>query len=98
MKKNTDILMQNKVFLWIAFATGLILLIPFLAMQVTTEVDWDARDFLTIAILLFTTGSMYVLAARRTLKHRVVLGIIFAAALLYIWAELAVGIFTNWGS
>lgn len=97
--KSNDIIMQNKVFLWIALATGLILLIPLLAMQFTGEVNWTLLDFATAGVLLSGIGSMFVLAARKVdKKYRVAIGIAFAAALLYLWAELAVGIFTTWGS
>lgn len=98
--KKKDIIMQNKVFLWIAIATGLILLIPLIAMQNSNDWNWDETDFIIIGTLLFGTGSLFVLAARkiRTKSRRVVIGIIFAIALIYIWAELAVGIFTNIGS
>ena len=92
--------MQNKVFLWIALATGLILLIPLIAMQFTSEVNWTLWDFRAMGVLLFGTASLFVLAARkiRNNSHRIAIGIAFAVALLYLWAELAVGIFTNWGS
>jgi hypothetical protein len=97
--KNTDIILQNKVFLWIALATGGILLIPLIAMQFTGEVNWTLLDFVTMGFLLFGTGSMFVLTARQIdKKHRVATGIAFAIALLWLWAELAVGVFTNWGS
>lgn len=97
---NTDIIMQNKIFIWIALLTGLILLVPLIAMQFTGEVNWTLGDFIIMGTLLLGTGSVFVLATRRVKKveHRVVIGIVFAAALLYLWAELAVGIFTNWGS
>jgi hypothetical protein len=96
--KNSDIIMQNKVIIWIALATGLILLAPLLAMQFTEEVAWTLSDFVIAGVLLFGTGLMFVLAARKTRKYRAVIGIVLAAALFYVWAELAVGIFTNWGS
>jgi len=96
--KNTDIIMQNKVILWIALATGLILLIPLVAMQFTSEVSWTLFDFVIAGVLLFGTGLTFVLVARKIPKHRVAIGIVLVIALLYIWAELAVGIFTTWGS
>lgn len=97
--KSKDIIMQNKVFSWIVLATGAILLIPLIAMQFTNEVDWDAADFIIIGILLFGMGSLFVLTARKIQKkHRLIAGVIFILAILYIWAELAVGIFTNLGS
>jgi hypothetical protein len=90
---------QNSVFGWIALATGAILLIPLIAMQFTTEVEWDETDFIAMGSLLFVLASLFVLVARRTQrKHRVVIGSMFLAAFLYIWAELAVGVLTNLGS
>ena len=90
---------RNSVFVWIAIATGAILLIPFIAMQFTTEVKWDETDFIVMAFLMFGFSSLYVLAARRTSRnHRLFIGGIFIAAFLYVWAEVAVGIFTNLGS
>lgn len=97
--KKTDIIKQNKVFLWIAAVTGLILSLPLIAMQFTSEVDWDSTDFIIMGILLFGMGSLFVLVARVTKrKYRAFVAIGFVLAVLYIWAELAVGIFTNWGS
>jgi hypothetical protein len=69
-------------------------------MQFSSDVNWSVSDFVLMAVLLFGTGSLFVLAARKTNKasRRVAIGVVFAVALLYIWAELAVGIFTNLGS
>ncbi len=99
MKTNsTDIIMQNNVFIWIALAISLILLIPLVAMQFTDEVAWSPIDFATASALLFGSGLVFTLAARRWRKYRVVIGIVLAAAFLWVWAELAVGVFTTWGS
>lgn len=98
-QKSSDSLAQNAIFLWIALATALILAIPLVAMQFTDEVRWDTTDFVVMGTLLFGTASLFVLAARRAArKYRLLLGAIFAAIFLYVWAELAVGIFTNLGS
>lgn len=97
--KNSDIIMQNKVYLWIALATGLILLIPLTAMQFTNDVTWTLFDFIVMGTLLFGTGSMFVLIARKIdKKYRAAIGLTFTIGALWLWAELAVGIFTNWGS
>lgn len=95
-----NLMMQNKVFLWIALATGVVLLIPLLAMQLTPEVVWSPFDFVVMGGLLFGMGSMFVLVARRVGKwsQRAAIAAVFAIAFLYLWAELAVGVFTNWGS
>jgi len=95
----TDPLSTNRVFAWIALATVLVLLVPLVAMQLTQGVNWDGMDFLVAAGLLFGTGSLFVLVARRVPRgRRIALGVLFGAAFLYVWAELAVGIFTNLGS
>lgn len=94
-----DPLIQKSIFIRIALATVAILLMPLLAMQFTNEVRWDGKDFVVMGLLLFGTASLFVVAARKTArKHRALVGVIFLAAFLYIWAELAVGVFTNLGS
>jgi hypothetical protein len=94
-----DVIFQNSIFGWIALATVAILLIPLVAMQFTHDVRWDATDFLIMGALLFGTGSLFVLAARRVPRERrLLIGMSFLAAFLYVWAELAVGVFTNLGS
>ena len=94
-----DLMLKNSVFIWIALATGAVLLIPFVAMQFTTEVKWDEADFIVMGSLLFGIASLFVMAARRApRKRRLLIGGVFMAAFLYLWAELAVGVFTNLGS
>lgn len=93
------LLMHNRVFAWLALATGVLLLVPLVAMQFTAEVDWDATDFIVMGGLIFTAGSVFVLIARQVKeKHRLPAALLVAAGFLYVWAELAVGIFTDWGS
>ncbi len=92
-------MLKNSVFIWIALATGAVLLVPFIAMQFTTEVKWDEADFIVMGSLLFGIASLFVMATRRApRKHRLLIGGMFIAAFLYLWAELAVGVFTNLGS
>lgn len=90
---------RNGVFAWIALATCVLLLIPLGAMQFTTAIDWGAADFAVMGILLFTAGSAFVLVARKVSpRYRLAVGVLIFAAFLYVWAELAVGIFANVGS
>lgn len=97
--KNTDLISQNKVFGLIALVTGVILSIPFIAMQFTNDVNWILSDFVIIGVLLFTMGSLFVVVARvMPKKYRTLIGIGFVLTVLYIWTELAVGVFTNIGS
>ncbi len=99
-RKNTDIIMQNKIFTWIALATCVILSIPLIAMQFKSDVNWELSDFIIMGVLLFGMGSAFVLVARkfRDNFNRVLIGFTFLLLFIYIWAELAVGIFTNLGS
>jgi hypothetical protein len=93
------VIQRNSVFAWITLGTGLILLIPLIAMQFTNEVNWDTKDFSVMGFLLLSTASLFVLVSRKTpRRRRIVIGLMFAAAFVYIWAELAVGIFLNLGS
>lgn len=82
----------------VVLATGLILLAPLIAMQFMDGVNWTVSDFAVAGVLLLGTGLISVLAATKLPRYRVVIGIALAAALLWLWAELAVGVFTNWGS
>ena len=98
LSKILDGLTGKYGLLWVALATALVLSIPLIAMQFTPEVNWTSMDFAAAGILLLATGVSYVLAARRFPKHRVAIGILLGIAFVYMWAEMAVGIFTNWGS
>jgi hypothetical protein len=98
----TFIIMQNitrRLSAW-AIIVAIILMAPLVAMQFTDEVAWTLLDFVTAGSLLLGSALVYELATRNltNTKYRVAIGVAVAAALLYVWAELAVGIFTNWGS
>jgi hypothetical protein len=57
-------------------------------------VSWDVFDFAVAAILLAGTGLAYRLVSRKVSpEHRAVVGLAVVAALLLVWAELAVGVF-----
>tara|TARA_R100000789_G_scaffold96202_1_gene97417 strand:- start:13 stop:297 length:285 start_codon:yes stop_codon:yes gene_type:complete len=87
--------MKNTRFLIIVLIVGALLLIPFIAMQFDTGVDWNAFDFLVMGVLLLGTGLLIDLILRKisTTKNRIILGGIVLAVFFLIWAELAVGIF-----
>ncbi len=77
-------------------AVGLILLTPLAAMQFTSEVAWDAQDFLFAAVLLIGAGlllELLLLWKARTPLVRLALAGAVVLAVLVIWAEAAGGIF-----
>ncbi len=75
-------------------ATALLLL-PLIAMQFTSEVKWEALDFIIAGILLFGTATTldYIQRKIKPLKKVLLLSGAVLLLLFLIWAELAVGIF-----
>jgi hypothetical protein len=86
---------SNKRLFLILAAVALLLLIPFVAMQFTAEVNWDSTDFLIMGIMLSGTGLLCELVLRTvsSVQNRVLICGIILLGFLLIWAELAVGIF-----
>jgi hypothetical protein len=79
---------------------ALILLLPLLAMQFTTEVAWDFADFMIFGALLAGAGGAYELAMRVSghRAYRVAIAVALAAAFILIWVNLAVGIIGDEGN
>jgi len=73
-----------------------LLLIPFVAMQLTPEVNWSILDFIVMGALLlsFSYGVFFIIqfAKRKWFKY----GLIFLlfVMLLLVWVELAVSLFS----
>ncbi len=74
---------------------GLLLLIPLIAMQLTSEVNWSYFDFIIMGTLLTITGLLIgiVLKKVKYYKYREVFIVIIVMIFLLIWAEFAVGLF-----
>ena len=91
----TNFVQRNRNLFRVVLATALIVMVPFVAMQVSDEVKWSPTDFAIIGALLLGTGLLYELATRkvRNLRYRAAIGAALVAALLLVWADLAVGIF-----
>ena len=87
--------MKTNRFLIILLIVGALLLIPFIAMQFSSEVVWTASDFIIMGILLLVTGLGIDLMLRKvsSSKNRLIMGGIILAVFFMIWAELAVGVF-----
>ena len=60
--------MQNKRLAYILSTVAVILLIPLVAMQFTSEVAWSASDFVLIGGLLVGTGLLCELLLRTVKK------------------------------
>lgn len=86
---------QNKRLVGILVSVVIILLVPFIAMQFSYEVNWELSDFIVAGILLFGTGLVCELILRTVKKKetRIALCVVIIVILLLIWAELAVGVF-----
>lgn len=72
-----------------------LLLIPLIGMAITEEINWSLLDFLIMGVLLTFLGIGINIVINRTmnLKNRILYIGILVLMLLFIWAELAVGIF-----
>lgn len=79
-----------------AALTAGLLVLPLVAMPFIPEINWGAGDFIAAAVLLFSGGMAYALAARRarTALQRYAIAALVFVAVAAIWAELAVGLFT----
>lgn len=87
--------MKNKRLSIILTVVAVLLLIPFIAMQFTNEVDWSLFDFIVAGILLTGTGLLCELVLRTVKKkeQRLLFCGLILVALVLVWMELAVGIF-----
>ncbi len=72
----------------------LLLLLPWVAMQFTGEVNWTLFDFLVFGAMLAVACGTYELATRLTANtaYRAAVGVAVAAAFILVWINLAVGI------
>lgn len=74
-----------------------LILTPLVAMQFTSEVDWDAADFIFAAIIFGIVGGLVELAVRISSNWYFRFGAIFAvlAGFMVVWANAAVGMIGN---
>jgi ABC-type cobalt transport system substrate-binding protein len=85
----------NKRLVAIIAFVGTLLLIPLVAMQFTSEVNWSGFDFLVAGVLLLGTGLLVegVLRTVKTKSKRLLLVSLILLLLALVWIELAVGLF-----
>lgn len=80
---------------WLWGLAGLAFLAPAAAMGLTDEMNWGPGDFLLFGALLAAgcAGVELVMRTMRRPLHRLVGGLAVLAAVVLVWAELAVGVF-----
>ncbi len=95
MENKTFMITRNKRLTGIVLTVALLLLVPFIAMQFTNEVNWSLFDFVVAGVLLLGTGLLCELVMRKVSKigYRIAICVVLLTVLLLIWIELAVGIF-----
>ncbi|HPF52728.1 MAG TPA: hypothetical protein PK335_14195 [Draconibacterium sp.] len=86
---------KNRRLAIILLAVPALLLIPFISMQFTHEIDWSLLDFAVMGGLLTVAGLFIELVLRKIKikENRIALLAIIISVFLLVWAELAVGIF-----
>ncbi len=74
-----------------------LILTPLVAMQFTSEVNWDETDFIVAAIIFGIVGGLIELAVRVSSNWYFRFGAIFAvlAGFMVVWSNLAVGMIGN---
>lgn len=71
-----------------------LLLLPAIAMRFTSEVDWDARDFITMGAMLAAACGAYEIGARmsRNFSYRAGFALMVLASFVLVWGNLAAGL------
>jgi len=95
MEQQKRINTQNKRLIAIVAVVGFLLLVPFTAQRFTSEVNWNAFDFIVAGFLLLGTGlgCEFVMRNVRKFQHRLAICAVILAVLVLVWIELAVGVF-----
>lgn len=89
---------ETKRIIGIVLGVAALLLIPLTLTLFGSGVDgegfhWTLSDFVIAGGLLLVAGLSFNWAMSRFSKHRVIVGSLIVLVFIYVWAELAVGIF-----
>ena len=87
-------LRHNKRLVLILASALSLLLLPFIAMQISSEINWTTLDFVVMGVLLLATGLLceMVMRMKKSIKTRVILCSVVLLVFLVTWMELAVGL------
>jgi hypothetical protein len=95
--------MQTKRYIRWVLITAVVLLVPFLVMQLNIAIydpgdrdhglNWGPMDFAILGVLVLSAGLLYEYASMRAgnVAQRVAVGIALLAGLGLVWVNLAVG-------
>jgi uncharacterized membrane protein len=75
-----------------AFYPLLLLIIPFVGMFFSDQVNWSPFDFLVMGLLLFSAADA-IFRKFKQLRSRLLFTSLLLVVFLLIWIELAVGLF-----
>lgn len=84
---------RKRIIGWVVFVIC-VLMIPYVAMKFTDEVNWQWNDFLSMGIVLIGSAITYEIIARKSTNttYRVAFIVGLLAAFLLFWVNAAVGI------
>lgn len=100
MERQTNL---TKSIIVVAVITVILLIIPLVAMQFTTDVNWSVSDFIIMGGLIFGTGVSFVFVMKYAINfvYRIAMLGAFGTTFLLVWANLAVGLIgagPHWGN
>lgn len=89
----------NNHYLRLFIFASSVMLLPFIANFYLEGFNWAPTDFIVMFVMIVSFGSLaiYLNKSLPTKFKHLTLALVVLAFLL-LWAELAVGIFTTWGS
>ncbi|MDX1592592.1 MAG: hypothetical protein R3283_11535, partial [Balneolaceae bacterium] len=91
MNQNT---ITTQSLLYLTGVTAILLAIPFIAMQITNDVQWTASDFVIAGAMLFFSGLawLFLKSRKRNTLYKIASAILVGSVLFLLWSNLAVGI------
>lgn len=92
MKNTSQQNLTKRLGVW-ALVVAAILMIPLVAMQFTSEVNWTGSDFVFGAVVLFGFATIYELIANKltTSSQRITLGLVVFLVFAFVWVGAATG-------
>lgn len=86
---------NTKRLIFLLGVGAILLLVPFVSMQFTNEVNWSPFDFVVMGVLLTIVilSIEFIFRKLKSKKSKIIAITASALVFLIIWAEIAVGIF-----